>query len=265
MSQEEDLQRQVERLRKERDSILNPPPDELAKRITLLREFAEIDEANDKRGTKAVEQRVGVFFQSKGVALPRSILTVEAELGAAEAGLANARGEPVAFAVRIDPGSLEADSQSGMEFRPDLSGSGEVFIQSDFGDPLLLLRGSIWGEEGRPKDLGLVALTFTKSNPLHLWGVTLVKIGYPNEEAFGEQMVTGFHGIGFYEVLNSEWSQEIVRANREKFPETPDDLGLRHFMVACKEQTLEVLARDFTISEVRSGSWLEAVTTYLEA
>src|ERR1700722_20213525 len=94
---EEDLQRQVERLRKERDSILNPPPDELAKRISLSREFAEIDEGNDKWDTKAVEQRVGAFFESKGVDLPRSILTVEAELLGAEAGLANARGQPVAF------------------------------------------------------------------------------------------------------------------------------------------------------------------------
>ncbi len=151
-----------------------------------------------------------------------------------------------------------------MEFRPDLSGSGEVFIQSEFGDPLLLLRGFIWSE-GHPEDLGLVALTFSKANPLHWWGVTLVKFGYPNEEAFGDWMVTGFHGIGFYEVFNSEWPQEIVRANRGKFPETPDDLGLRHFIVACKEQTLEVLAKDFTISKVQGASWLEAVTPYLEA
>jgi hypothetical protein len=56
-----------------------------------------------------------------------------------------------------------------------------------------------------------------------------------------------------------------VKANREKFPETPDDLGLRHFIVACKEQTLEVLAKDFTISKVQGASWLETVAPYLEA
>ena len=183
---------------------------------------------------------------------------MESDLRAAQVELATVAGEPVAVPVTLDPESLAFDPHSGWDFRPNLSGSGEVFIQSDFGNPLLLLEGDMWDGEGYPTDLGLVAITFTIASPLPLWGVSLAKFGYPNEEAFGDWMPTGFGGIGFYEILNSDWPEQIVTANRERFPNTPDDLGLRHFMVACKEKTLEVLAGDFSISRVLDGSWLGA-------
>jgi hypothetical protein len=115
------------------------------------------------------------------------------------------------------------------------------------------------------KSSGLWRSSFTKASPLPYWGMTLARFGYPNEEAFGDWMLTGVQGIGFYEILNSNWPQEIVAANRERFPETPDDLGVRHFMVACKENTLEVLAEGFSVSRVRDRSWITTVTEHLQA
>ncbi len=206
---------------------------------------------------------MNAFYQSKGLQPPRSIFTIRSELTKAQVELAKARKNPVAVPVRLNVDSLVRDDENGQEFRPDLSGSGEVFVQSDFGRPLLLLRGSLWGEVGYPQGLGTVAITFTKANPIPLWGVTLAKFGYPNEEAFGDWMVTGLQGIGFYEILNSHWPQELLEANRERFPDTPDDLGLRHFMVACKENTLEVLAKDFEVSKV-GRSWLTTITEHLQ-
>jgi hypothetical protein len=263
VSDQADLEQRVVTLRAERDALLNPTPEQMSARSSLIRQFAEFDKANDKTDSEALEQRMREFFEANGVEAPRYLPQVEAELLDAEIVLARAKGQPVAMRVSVDPESLGLDHDSGYEFRPDLSGSGEVFIQSDFGAPLFLLKGSLWGGEGYPVDLGLVEIKFISASPLPRWGVTLAKFGYPNEEAFGECMVMGFDGIGFYEILNSEWSQEIVIANRERFPETPSDLGLRHFMVACKENTLEVLAESFTISRASDHSQLKAIANYL--
>ena len=99
-------------------------------------------------------------------------------------------------------------------------------------------------------------MTFTPARPLPLWGVTQVRFGYPNEEAFREnpRLSPGFDGIGFYEVLNSSWSGEVRDFNRENFPETPEDLGLRHFVWAFKENTLEVLSSGFEAERLPSES-----------
>jgi len=237
--------------------------EELKRRVGLFAQFAEQDEGNDKSDPNAVEERLTAFFDSRGLESPRYLLDVEQELREAQANLARSRGAPVAVRICVDPESLEPDSSGGWNFRPDLSGSREVFVQSDFGQPLLVLEGSLWNGEEHIDDLGLVAISFTSATPMPLWGVTLAKFGYPNEEAFGDWMVPGFCGVGFYEILNSVWSEEIVKANRERFPETPDDLGLRHFMVACKENTLEVLANGFTMSRISDRSWHEAIAEYL--
>lgn len=264
MSIETELEQRIADLRAERTALLDPRSKEVARRTSLFREFAEYDDGNDKSDSAVVEARLEAFMQSKGLHSPRTIFTIDAELADAQVELARARKDPVAIRVCLDVDSLDRDDQSGREFRPDLSGSGEVFVQTEFGRPLLVLRGSLWGGEGYPEDLGTVAITFTKASPLPLWGLTLAKFGFPNEEAFGEWMVTGFQGIGFYEVLNSTWPREVVKANREAFPETPDDLGLRHFMVACKENTLEILAKGFTVSRIQDRSWLTTVTEHLQ-
>jgi hypothetical protein len=65
----------------------------------------------------------------------------------------------------------------------------------------------------------------------------------------GPGLGIGFSGIGFYEVVNSKWAEEIVTFNRHRFPNTPDDLGLKHFVVARKENTFECLASAFILRD----------------
>jgi hypothetical protein len=148
------------------------------------------------------------------------------------------------------PVELALDDFPRVQLSPSLSGSNEVLIAGEFGAPRLVLQMSAIDIRGPRRHLGWVELTFHARTPapMPLWSPTLLKFGYPNEEAFafGDGFSIGFAGIGLYEVFNSAWQAEIVAQNRYRFPATPNDLGLRHFIVACKENTLEVLAGSVT-------------------
>ena len=65
-------------------------------------------------------------------------------------------------------------------------------------------------------------------------------------------------------MINSDWASEIVQINRPAFPQTPDDLGLRHFLIAFKENTLEILAADFKVERLKRGALTEAIAAYLK-
>jgi len=206
------------------------------------------------RGTPREEELRKRFEDSS-----RDLLRLQKELKEAEMDereLAQTRGDPYLVELRVDRADLLEGATSGSVWlRPNLSGSGELFLQSEFGHPAVAFFGTLWTADDRPEDVGQVMVTFTMASPMTRWGVSQAKFGYPNEEAFmgNRLMGPGFSGIGFYEVLNSRWAAEIVAFNRPNFPETPDDLGLRHFVLACKENTLEVLAGDFTVEQLDKG------------
>jgi hypothetical protein len=203
------------------------------------------------RGTPGAEELRERFEESS-----RDLRRLQKELKEAELQLAQTRGDPYFVELRVDRADLLEGATSGSVWlRPDLSGSGELFLQSEFGHPAVAFFGTLWTADDRPEDVGQVMITFTMASPMTWWGVSQAKFGYPNEEAFtgNRLMGPGFSGIGFYEVLNSRWAGEIVAFNRPKFPDTPDNLGLRHFVLACKENTLEVLAGDFTVERLDKG------------
>lgn len=152
------------------------------------------------------------------------------------------------------------------ELRPDLSVCNVLFLQTDFGPPAVAFDAPV-GETGSATgEVGRVLVTFTQAQPLPLWGVTQVRFGYPNEEAFRDnpRSSPGFDGIGFYEVVNSFWPNRVRDFNRENYPETPEDLGLRHFVLAFKENTLEVLSSGFQVERLPTAAPAEVFKRYFE-
>ena len=205
------------------------------------------------------------------IALPRILVHGEAllaatqELRRTEMQLAKLRGDPFFQPVAVDRSQLfDGEPSAVAMIRPDSSGSGEIFIQSAFGEPAIAFVAEVESDDSTIEEVGVVLVRFEMASPMPLWGVSLAKFGYPNEEAFGGYpgLGVGFDGIGFYEVANSCWAAEIVAFNRHRFPDTPDDLGLRHFVIACKENTLECLATGFSVRRV-DGPLPEAVADYL--
>lgn len=77
------------------------------------------------------------------------------------------------------------------------------------------------------------------------------KFGYPNDEARpGHPLYArGFVGTAVYEVLESSWVAELARQNRVRFPDSDvARQGVRHFLFAFHETTLEVLCRSLDVS-----------------
>ena len=69
--------------------------------------------------------------------------------------------------------------------------------------------------------------------------------GHPNDEARRGHPLYGPCSYGFYEVLDSEWRRRQEALNRVMFPDA--DVGwdrVRHFVVVCHEDLVEVLADD---------------------
>jgi hypothetical protein len=202
------------------------------------------------------------------VAEPPSVFDLRRALDSKKVELAALTSAPYAVLIQIPRDELVAGSDRGRRILcPGLSGSSEVFLKSDFGAPWVAFYATLWElDMHNPEDVGMVSVTFTPANPLPWWGVSLAKFGYPNEEAFDRNpsTVPGFTGIGFYEMINSDWASEIVQFNRPAFPQTPDDLGLRHFLLAFKENTLEILAADFKVERLKRGALTEAIAAYLK-
>jgi hypothetical protein len=75
-----------------------------------------------------------------------------------------------------------------------------------------------------------------------------VLFGYPNDEAQPAHPLYGAGpwSYGFCEVLGSDWAARLQAQNRVVFPDfTPSDR--RHFLVACHEDLVEVLADDVEV------------------
>ena len=69
--------------------------------------------------------------------------------------------------------------------------------------------------------------------------------GYPNDEA-SEGIFPGL-AYGFYEVFDSDWNEQLTEQNRITFSDQPNAFNRRHFLMACHETTLQVLASDLIV------------------
>jgi len=209
----------------------------------------------------AAEHPVGVL-EPQGIALRAEIRSIELELAQSE-------GRPYLVHLNLPwPGS---DQEHRLRVEPDPSGSDEVFFQAAQGPPAITFAATGWGPVHR---YGTLLAIFPKATPMPLWSVSQVRFGYPNEAAYdGEEFLglgdlgarifgTGFDGIGCYEVFNSTWESDVIEANRYKFPVTPDDLGLRHFVFSFKQNSLQVLAAGVELFEVPEGKMTEASRIY---
>jgi hypothetical protein len=69
--------------------------------------------------------------------------------------------------------------------------------------------------------------------------------GYPNEDAF-EGIFPGLVHA-FYEIIDSDWNARLTEQNQITFPDKRIAFNRRHFLMSCKESTLQVLASDLVI------------------
>jgi hypothetical protein len=256
--------------------LLAKPPELVEARLAWREAFVEFSKARGTPDEVRLNQRYlellaeynklawPYFKQAMQQGYPH--IELQREVSELQVAVAALRSEPYMVPVLVDRGPLVGTSGSEMfELRPDLSVCSVIFLQTDFGPPAVAFDAPL-GTDTETGGVDRVLVTFTQAQPLPLWGVTQVRFGYPNEEAFrsNPRCDPGFHGIGFYEVLNSLWSSEVRDFNRENFPETPDDLGLRHFLLAFKENTLEVLCSAFAVERLDSGSQAAALKRYFE-
>lgn len=74
--------------------------------------------------------------------------------------------------------------------------------------------------------------------------------GYPNDEAYWGVPNAGY---GFYEVLDSDWSERLTEFNRLRFPDTMPDQERRHYFMGCHDASGQFLARDLVVEGVNGG------------
>jgi hypothetical protein len=75
--------------------------------------------------------------------------------------------------------------------------------------------------------------------------------GYPNDEAYGGVPDASY---GFYEVLDSDWSDRLTEFNRLQFPDTPSPTAeSRHYFMGCHDASGQFLARDLSVETFSEG------------
>jgi hypothetical protein len=85
--------------------------------------------------------------------------------------------------------------------------------------------------------------------------------GYPNDEAYSGVPDTGY---GFFEVLDSDWNDQLNEFNRLRFPDSPPRTGLRHYFMGCHDASGQFLARDVSV-QVFPGGYTSALKRGAEA
>jgi hypothetical protein len=96
--------------------------------------------------------------------------------------------------------------------------------------------------------VGLRDVWWLRRGCCDLQGLSPGTVRLPNDEAQpGHPLYpAGGWSYGFYEVLGSDWAARLRAQNRVVFPDwTPSDK--RHFLVACHEDLVEVLADDVDV------------------
>jgi hypothetical protein len=88
--------------------------------------------------------------------------------------------------------------------------------------------------------------------------------GYPNDEAYSGVPDANY---GFFEVLNSDWSDRLTEFNRLRFPDTRPSTTNHHYFMGCHDASGQFLAADLSV-ETFNGSYKsvlnEALRRYLE-
>lgn len=74
--------------------------------------------------------------------------------------------------------------------------------------------------------------------------------GYPNDEAYWGVPDAGY---GFYEVLDSDWSDRLTEFNRLRFPDTPPNHERRHYFMGCHDASGQFLAHGLSVDAVSGG------------
>jgi hypothetical protein len=141
---------------------------------------------------------------------------------------------------------------------PAPSGSGEIVLQGEDGECLLVLR--VTHNDGHSSSSAVV--TFHRC--------LQTVFGYPNDEARAGDERQRDNGYGFYEITNSPWVGRLQSYNRKAFPPASGHTSgeewpfgtLRHFVVRTHENTREFLAADMTI-DVEHGSFATAAAKAL--
>lgn len=75
---------------------------------------------------------------------------------------------------------------------------------------------------------------------------TIATFGYPNDEALAGHRLYS-KGLGFYgcfEIVDSEWIEELKRNNKVSFPHVEGMLLAKHFVFTFSDSTFECIARD---------------------
>ena len=261
--QAKDLSRIEQRIR-ELEHKLTPPEQKTARAVLARAEMAynrslpngTNRDALRAEWMKALDNWNEVF---SATCLPKDdYMEADSELDELRLARAKLAGEPYQEEIIFEPGTIR---DSGLDepvlIQPTASGAGEVFIKSELGDAFVWFGASAVRPTDRERIAFLdVAIAFWGG----LW--TQARLGYPKEEAACVEVFgPGLHGHGVYRVFNSGWQEQIVADNRHRFPATADDLGLKHFRITFKENTLEVLASGMVVwSGIRD--WARAFELY---
>lgn len=74
--------------------------------------------------------------------------------------------------------------------------------------------------------------------------------GYPNDEAYWGVPDAGY---GFYELLESDWSDRLTEFNRIRFPDSRPNRGSRHYFMGCHDASGQFLACDVSVEPINGG------------
>ncbi|MFT3744341.1 MAG: hypothetical protein QM785_08595 [Pyrinomonadaceae bacterium] len=74
---------------------------------------------------------------------------------------------------------------------------------------------------------------------------SLAKFGYPNDEGLGGHPLysKGLSFYGCFEVINSEWIEELRQNNKTVYPDREIFAGFRHFIFSFHDSTFECIAK----------------------
>jgi hypothetical protein len=74
--------------------------------------------------------------------------------------------------------------------------------------------------------------------------------GYPNDEAYSGVPDASY---GFFEVLNSDWSERLAEFNRLRFPDTRPSTASHHYFMGCHDASGQFLADDLSVETFNGG------------
>lgn len=136
---------------------------------------------------------------------------------------------------------------------PSPSGAGALLLHGEaVADCLVVFMG--WRPSNRTSTAALA--TFS--------GCSQSVFGYPNDEAYWGIPHARY---GFYEVIDSDWSDRLTEFNRLRFPNTEPHTDRRHYFMGCHDASGQFLARDLSVEAIDGGfgaALNEALMRYVE-